>query len=270
MAGIYIHQIYYSEQTQHDNDNGFIGLDNLANARPDWREYWPIRDYLLNNRLNEEDYYGFFSPKFKLKTNLDSAAVHEFVSMHAGEVDVFLFSPFFDQGAFSLNIFEQGATQHQDIMAAFQGSVAMLAPNVDLTTLVMDSRNIVFCNYFVAKPAFWKVWLENCELIFGIAEENKTELAASLNASTNHDGGVAPNKVFLIERIASLLLSTQQNWKVKAYNSLLLPLSAARIANYPRELLQLDSLKIASVSQGYPQYLSVFSLIRQSIIESIQ
>lgn len=79
MVGIHIHQIYYSEQTQRDSDRGFIGLDNLANARPDWREYWPIRNYLLKNRLNEDDYYGFFSPKFKAKTNLNADTVREFV-----------------------------------------------------------------------------------------------------------------------------------------------------------------------------------------------
>src|SRR5450830_202115 len=268
--GIHIHQIYYSEQTRRDNDSGFIGLDNLANERPDWREYWPIRSYLLTNSLNEDDYYGFFSPKFKAKTNLDAATVHEFVRTHADEADVFLFSPFFDQGAYHLNIFEQGAGQHQDIMTAFQGSVAMIAPAVDLATLVMDSRNIVFCNYIVAKPVFWKVWLENCELIFAEAEKGKTALAISLNAGTNHDGGVAPNKVFAIERIASLLLSTQRSWKVKAYNPTLLPYSNAPIAKYLCKLLQLDELKIARVSQEYSQFLSMFFQIRQSINEDIQ
>ena len=264
--GVHIHQIYYSEQTQRDNDSGFIGLNNLANARPDWREYWPIRNYLLTNSLNEDDYYGFFSPKFKAKTNLDAAAVHEFIRASAGAADVFLFSPFFDQGAFHFNIFEQAVIQHQDIMAAFKGSIALIAPTVDLATLVMDSRNTVFCNYIVAKPAFWKVWLENCELIFAEAERNKTALAASLNSYSNHDGGVAPNKVFVIERIASLLLSTQQEWKVKAYNPTLLPYSNAPIAKYPFELLTLDALKIASESQAYPQYLTMFKQMRQSIL----
>ncbi len=268
--GIHIHQIYYSEQTRLDNDSGFIGLDNLANQRSDWREYWPIRNYLLTNSLNDDDYYGFLSPKFKAKTNLDAATVNEFVRTHAGEADVLLFSPFFDQGAYHLNLFEQGAGQHQDIMTAFKGSVAMIAPKVDLVTLVMDSRNIVFCNYIVAKSAFWKVWLENCELIFAEAEQGKSALAVSLNAGTNHDGGVASNKVFVIERIASLMLSTQRSWKVKAYNPTLLPYSNTPIAKYSRKLLQLDGLKITSVSQEYSQFLSMFLQVRQLINEDLQ
>ncbi|HEX5337280.1 MAG TPA: glycosyltransferase [Gallionella sp.] len=264
--GIHIHQIYYSEQTRRDNDRGFIGLDNLANPRPDWREYWPIRNYLLNNSLNADDYYGFLSPKFKSKTNLDAAAVHEYVRAHADRADVFLFSPFFDQGAYHLNIFEQGAADHPGSRVVFRDCAAMIAPDVDLATLVMDSRNTVFCNYIVAKPAFWNAWLAKCEAIFAVAEENKTALAASLNASTNHDGGVAPNKVFVIERIASLMLATQRHWKVNAYHPMSLPYGKPIFAKYPQELLLLDALKIASVEQGYPEYLATFSEVRQSVM----
>ena len=270
MAGIHIYQIYYSERTKRENDPGFLGLDNLANPRPDWSEYWPIRNFLLDTRLAEDDYYGFFSPKFKEKTNLDAGAVHEFVKRHAGDTDVMLFSPFYDLGAFTLNMFEQGAAQHKGAAAALRGSVALVAPTVDLATLVMDSRNIVFCNYLVAKPAVWRVWLAACELIFQVAEENRTELAAELNAGTNHGDGGAPNKVFVIERIASLLLSTQHSWKVQVYDPALLQCSSAPISKYPRELLQLDALKMASATLGYPQYLSVFSKVRQSIVERLQ
>jgi predicted O-linked N-acetylglucosamine transferase (SPINDLY family)/glycosyltransferase involved in cell wall biosynthesis len=266
---MHIHQIYYSEQTQCDNDPGFIGLDNLANERPDWREYWPIRNYLLNTSLNENDYYGFFSPKFNAKTKLDAASVYEFVSTHASAADVFLFSPFFDQGAFFLNIFEQGAMAHPSIMNAFEGSVAMIAPSVNLATLVMDSRNIVFCNYIVAKPVFWKAWLESCELIFAEAEANKTALGKSLNAADNYDGGDAPNKVFVIERVASMLLTTQSNWKVQAYNSTLLPYSNAHVAKYSQELLHMDALKIASSNQDNVENLAMFLQIKQQVNTSM-
>jgi hypothetical protein len=62
-----IYQIYYSEATKAHNDPGFLPMDNLANERPDWREYWPIRNYLLNNNLEEDTRYGFLSPKFEAK-----------------------------------------------------------------------------------------------------------------------------------------------------------------------------------------------------------
>ena len=270
MVGIHIHQIYYSEQTYRSNDNGFIKLGNLANERPDWREYWSIRHYLLNNILDENDYYGFFSPRFKAKTNLDAPTVYEFIRKYAAETDVFLFSPLFDQGAFCINIFEQGQHSRPGIMPIFQDCVAKIAPTVNLATLVMDSRNIVFCNYIVAKPAFWKAWLQKCEIFFVIAEEDKTLLAIHLNAITSHHSGDAPNKVFVIERIASLLLSTQPHWKVKSYDSTQLPYSDAGISKYPNQLFQLDALKMASSLQAHPQYLAAFSALRQWIINDIQ
>jgi hypothetical protein len=265
--GMHLHQIYYSEQTRLEVDHGFIGLDNLANERPDWREYWPIRNYLLSNRLDEGDYYGFFSPKFKAKTGLDADQVKSFVSAYAGEAQVFIFSPYFDLSAFPLNIFEQGASQHGGTMEAFRGSVSLLDPSVDLATLVMDSRNTVFCNFIVAKPAFWVAWLKNCERLFAMAEAGSTSLAAALNANTDHDGSGVPAKVFVIERIASLMLSTQQHWKVRAFNPTLLPYSTAKVADFRNELIRMDALKIAYATQGYAQFLVMYAQVRQEIIE---
>lgn len=269
MSEVHIYQIFYSEQSRLEIDPGFLGLDNMTNLRPDWREYWPIRNCLLNNTLDDNDYYGFFSPKFRTKTNLDSSTVHNFLDNYAGEADVFLFSPFFDLSAYTLNVFEQGMAQHKNIDEAVLGSVAKIAPTVDLSKLVMDSRNTVFCNYFVARPSFWKDWLISCEIIFSEAEENKTLLATFLNSGTNHDGSLAPNKVFIIERIASLLLSTQRKWKVKAYNPMQLPFSSALISKYPDELAQLDALKIASTILGFPEYINTYYKLRESISEKI-
>jgi len=265
--GIHLHQIYYSEQTRLEVDHGFIGLDNLANERPDWREYWPIRNYLLRNHLDEDGYYGFFSPKFKAKTGLDADQVRNFVNTHAADAQVLIFSPYFDLSAFPLNIFEQGASQHKGTMEAFRGSVSLLDPSVDLATLVMDSRNTVFCNFIVAKPEFWVAWLKNCERLFKVAEVGGTALAAELNANTDHDGGGVPAKVFVIERVASLMLSTQQQWTVRAFNPTLLPYSTAKVADYPNELIRMDALKIAYATQGYGQFLAMYAQVRQEIIE---
>jgi hypothetical protein len=265
MAVVHIHQIFYSSGTREALDRGFAGLDNMKNDRPDWREYWPIRNYLLNTPLTGDAYYGFFSPKFGSKTNLGSTAVYDFIHEHAGSRDVFLFSPFFDQIAYPANIFEQGALQHADTLQTFRECVARAAPGVDFNSLIMDSTNTVFCNYFVAKPAFWRIWLEKCELIFRIAEEGTTDLAKRLNAVTSHDGSGVPMKVFVLERMASLILSTEKHWRVKSYNPLTLPWSKAAIASFRLEMAFLDALKIAHASQGHQQYLDAFYDLRRSI-----
>ena len=83
-----LYQIYYSEQSRAQLDPGFLPLDNSANERPDWREYWPIRRFLLDNPLDPQTYYGFFSPKFREKTGLDAAAVQRFIEQQDGAADV--------------------------------------------------------------------------------------------------------------------------------------------------------------------------------------
>jgi len=270
MREINIHQIYYSAETRASLDRGFIGLDNMANERPDWREYWPIRHRLLNASLREDAYYGFFSPKFESKTKLGSAAVLDFISESAGSSDAVLFSPFFDQIAYPLNIFEQGALQHPDTLRTFKECVLAVSPQLDFESLVMDSTNTVFCNYFVAKPAFWRQWLEKCEIVFKIAEAGKTGLARRLNENTSYDGGGAPTKVFVIERIASLMLATEKRWKTKACNPLALPWSDAPISRLRLEMTFLDSLKIAYASQGHPQYLEAFHGLRRVVGQLLQ
>ena len=266
MSDVVIRQIFYSEQTRAANDHGFLALDNLANERPDWREYWPMRRHLLTTALDEDAYYGFFSPKFKAKTGLDAPAVLEFIRAQRGEPDVVLFSPFFDQSAFALNIFVQGSAQHPDIMQTFRACGAMVAPGLNLDTLVMDSRNTVFCNYFAARPRFWREWLRVCEMLFAVAESGTGPLAAALNADTRHDGAGAPVKVFVVERVASLILATQPHWKTRAYNPLVMPFSNSRIARFPKELVQLDALKIALATHGFAEQLQEFAELQQRVV----
>ena len=70
MHSMHIYQILNHYTSRQELDPGFEVLDNSANERPDWYEYWPIRGFLLEQALDENAFYGFLSPKFKLKTSL--------------------------------------------------------------------------------------------------------------------------------------------------------------------------------------------------------
>lgn len=260
-ANPHILQIFYSEETRALLDPGFEPLDNSKNERPDWREYWPIRNFLRENPLIAGDYYGFFSPAFGRKTGLTSAAVLEFAQSHAGTADVLLFSPFYDQIAFFLNQWEQGALTHRGA-TVFERSLELVAPDFKIYRTVSSSRDSVFCNYFLAKAEFWREWFERCERIFECAERGGSELAEALNQSVYYGPQAAPSKVFVIERVAAALLATQTHWKVKAYNSMLLPLSGATISALQLELCALDALKIAYQTDPREQYLETFFQLR--------
>lgn len=261
-SDIHIFQIYYSPATRAALDPGFIPLDNLANERPDWREYWPIRSYLLKNPPASDEYYGFLSPAFFGKTGLSSATVFEFVKRHQGAADVVLFSPFFDQIAFFLNLWEQGAMVHRSSAAVFEQSLALIAPEFRITETVGCSRNSVFCNYFVATGEFWKEWLERCERIFASAESHDTPLGRELSQGVAYKSQTAPIKTFIVERVVSALLATQPRWTVAAYNPMLLPGSNSPISALGAELAALDALKVAYLTHPLEQYRQAFFNLR--------
>ncbi|TAM54047.1 MAG: hypothetical protein EPN57_07565 [Paraburkholderia sp.] len=262
-----IRQIFYSEATRQQLDPGFIPLDN-CNQRPDWREYWPIRSFLQQHTLDENTLYGFFSPKFGQKTTLTSTAVLEFLATVPREVDVVGFSPFFDQGAVHLNTFEQAANNHANSWPVFEQAVAFVAPGLDPHNVVMDSRHSIFCNYFVATAAFWRRWLAVNEVLFSVAEAGTSALAQLLNAPLPYANGFVPAKVFVQERIVSLLLLGERHWRARHFDPLRLPMSGSIASAYPADLLVLDALKTAAIETGHHNYLQLFQQVRNTMLDT--
>src|SRR6202035_2196504 len=93
MQAMHIYQILNHYTSREELDPGFKVLDNSANERPDWFEYWPIRKFLLDEALDENAFYGFLSPKFKLKSSLSADVVREFIAADDEAADVVLLSP---------------------------------------------------------------------------------------------------------------------------------------------------------------------------------
>lgn len=281
MAKAEIYQIFYSEQTRARVDPGFIALDNLSNERPDWREYWPVRNYLLNHTLEPNTFYGFFSSKFGLKTQLNSAAVYALIDANGADVDVITFSPFLAHIALYLNIIEQAIACH-GIPDTFKQCAALVAPEFRVDRCVMSSLNTVFCNFFVAKREFWNEWFRQAERLFAIAEQGTTALGRALNAIVSYVVAVpekssgdtvehsrtrlcaipdVPAKVFVIERLASLLLWSNRNWRVKSLNHM----TGSRDSTPAPEHLMLNALKLGYAQTGAEPYLDVFRQLRLQI-----
>lgn len=267
---MHLYQIAYSEATHAAIEPGYLLLDNRANPRPDWYEYWPMRQFLLNQALDEQAFYGFFSPKFGAKTGLkhaDVVATVERAAARPGGVDVVLFSPQPDMGAFFLNVFEQGETFDPGLIDTYQAFLAHVGWAVNLRTLIMDSRQVVFSNYFVARPAFWRAWLQLNEALFAICEGPASELQAALTKPTSYPGS-AQRKVFLQERAASLLLTLQPQWRTCAANPFTMGWSASRLREHPTEAVMSDALKLAFREHGFPHYMQAFVALRERFLQA--
>jgi len=264
-TSIQLYQIAYSKESHSEIEPGYLVLDNLENERPDWYEYWPIRRFLQSETLDENTFYGFFSPKFGKKTQLTHQQVIDFICQHAGQVDVFLFSPQPDMGAFFLNVFEQGETFDPGLIESYEMLLKQIGLQIDLRSLVMDSRQIVFSNYFVARPAFWRELLAVNELLFSVCEGPDTPLKHAFTQATTYPGA-AQRKVFLMERAASLLLTVKTQWRTKAANPFTMGWSMSRFREHPIQAYISDALKIAMREQGYPAYFKAFSEIRNGFV----
>jgi hypothetical protein len=159
-------------------------------------------------------------------------------------------------------VFEQNEVFDPGFSAAAQQLCDSVGLAVNINTLMMDSRTVVFSNYFLARPAFWRRWLAVCERLFDVCEQQPALARASgFVAPTTYRDGLQ-RKVFLMERVASLLLATEPRWRTKAYNPFKCAFSASRLGQAPADAVLSDALKIASDVQKYPEYMNQFALIR--------
>src|SRR5271165_2684661 len=258
MPAAFIYQILTPLVSPRDLDPGFLVLDNSQNVRPDWFEYWPIRNFLIEKSLDEGAFYGFLSPRFKQKTNLGAAAVHSIIRDAQAATDVILFSPSIRNSSYHLNVFAHGDSEHPGLLEISRKFFERIGHSADLDELVNDSRNTVASNYFVAKPRFWRRWLAIAEALFAIAEAPGDALGAELRGPTAYRGAMdVQMKVFIVERIASWLLALDDSFHTQVPD----PFAArTRIYKLPIAIV-CDALKIAYATEGRAQYKQVFLMV---------
>jgi hypothetical protein len=227
-----------------------------------------MRQYLINNELEEDTLYGFFSPKFPLKTGLDMAAMQRFIAARYNGEDLVSFSPFWDLSSFFINVFEQGDFFHEGIQAACRAFVNRLGWPVALIDTVMHSRNSVFCNYFLANKKFWTRWLALGEQLFAIAEsgDESDELTRLLNANCRYGPQQIPRKIFVMERLASLLLLADASLKTCPYDTFRLPPSATPLNQFFYEASSCDALKQVWMQSASPASIASFMHTRNKVL----
>lgn len=255
---MHIYQILNHYTSRAELDPGFKVLDNSANERPDWYEYWPIRNFLVAQPLDESAYYGFLSPKFKIKTNLTAEQTVAFIASSPPDTDVVLLSPSIHKSAYYLNVFEHGNVEHPGLKDTAERFFARIGQAARLADLVTDSRNTVHSNYFIAKPRFWRAWLAVTEQIYSLAESPDDPLGAQLRAPTQYRGERSVQmKIFLMERVATWILATNPEFRARVHDPFV---ARTRIYKLPLAII-CDSLKIAYTTERRGQYKDVFMLV---------
>jgi len=259
MPGIYIYQILNHYTKPAELDPGFLVLNNISNERPDWFEYWPIRKFLLNEPLDEESFYGFLSPKFKQKTNLSAAAARNFVGSQNEATDVVLLSPSIHLTAYHWNVFEFGDSVHPGLLNTADQFFRSIGEPTNLHDLVSNSTNEVYSNYMIAKPRFWRAWLNVTEQLYAVAESPTDPLGAKLREPTIYRGRHnVQMKIFIMERIATWILARDSQFGARIRDPFV---ARSRVYKLPGAII-CDALKLAYVTSGRQQrYKDLFHFV---------
>ena len=261
----FVYQIYYNNETQKKILPGFIPLDNTKNLRPDWFEFWVILNFLRNNVLDDDAWYGFLSPNFYEKTGFNSDLVLKAIENYGDLADVALFSPHWDQLAYFLNPFEQGEVWHPGLMAASQDFIDTYQLEINLKTLVSDTSSSLFSNYIIAKKEFWVHWRKIADQFFEYVENDLKHQATTSYGSLQNQ---FPMKTFIQERLATLILSTETFNVLSPDQSLSVPICTTLFPDdvKTRRLLQTcDLMKIKYREKKDNKYLEMYWKIRGDI-----
>ena len=267
MKDIHLYTIAYSGETLSKASDGYLVLDNSDNPRPDWREYWPIRRFLIDQALDTDAFYGFFSPRFGEKTGLSHRSVCSFVEHAPHSVDVVTFSPQPDIGAFFSNVFVGGEMADPGFLATGQMLADRVGLSLDILNLVTDSTRTVFSNFVVARTSYWLEWLRICEVVFEACESGPFDDAftQALLKRTNYGEGVA-RKVFIIEGVASLILAQRSASTIAAYSPFEFAWSS-QMGKFKEEAVICDALKLAMRINKFSDYRKVFDTIQRRVLK---
>ena len=266
---VLVHQIYYDAATRAKLLPGFIPLDNTANERPDWFEFWVMLNFLQSNVLDDDAWYGFLSPRFREKTGFTSQFVIEGLQRYGRSFDVAIFSPGWDQLAYFLNPWEQGEAWHPGLTDLAQAFLSGAGRSADLKSLVTDSATSAFCNFIVARKPYWLQWLQLAREFFDFVELGQDRNAlSSAQTGAGTKGLRLPMKTFIQERLSSLILATGAFKVLAPDQSLGGPVSAQLFPGGPatRRMLQACDLMKGKYRQtGDHAYLDMYWKIRRDI-----
>jgi hypothetical protein len=204
---ISLYQIFYDSQSKLNIPDCCIPLDNTSPSAEGWFEFLPILNYLQTHVIKPEDFYGFISPNFQIKTGISPADLIGVVKNHGDSVDAFISNYCWDQTAFFKNAWEQGEFWHPGLTSYTQDFLDYLGLHLNISNLVGHKMNTVASNYVVARGRYWLVWKQLSEKFVNFLESNQSERRRDEMTCYASPSNIHRMAVFVQERFASLILS---------------------------------------------------------------
>lgn len=198
-------QITYDEATKFNIQDGFSELDN-SDGSPAMREVVPIYKYLSQTKLQDDEWVGFFSPKFYEKTKITAKEIRDVVDNVEDAVDACLFSGHWHIASMYTNVWVQGEACHTGLLNASQQLADAAGYKLNLQTAITPLDKAVFNHFIVAKPSFWDEWRRVVTIYF-----NTISRGESLKFKmVRYKNSALPIHTFVIERVPTMILLAKQ------------------------------------------------------------
>jgi hypothetical protein len=256
-------------QVSDQPDTKLVPVDGMESLPPPgaeeaaWGEHGPISRCLKSLVMSEDVHYGFLPPDFQLRTGYSPAAVGQFVSAHGAGHDVLLFSDHPHHVALFRNVFERGDFFAPGLLAWARRWTRSLGAKDDPGALVMAVDQMVISNCFVARPRFWRRWLELCASVRRLLQATAGTDMAEEPAPALHPH----TRIELMRCVASYLLACEPAaWRVWSSDPFVhgrYPLAAMR--EDPTDLVAAAALKHAMHSSSWPHYALAYHELRRRV-----
>jgi hypothetical protein len=222
VKGMTVYQIWYRDEQRPFLDPLMKSWDNRENLRPEWCEYWIMRQAGQSMERHFDELTGFFSWKFRRKLNLEFSQIEGFIQAYPG-YDCYIFNPAVFQGAFFQNVWQQGEAWLPGLTRMAQSLLDALGHCINLTSSVDHHLSVAFANYWIARRPFWRAWLDFMEPVFEQIESEKSVAGSPFwqpccgSAGGEDHVQALPSIPFLVERLFSAFVKMHPQFRIAAW-----------------------------------------------------
>lgn len=206
-----MHKILNIYQIQWGDDKLVDGMKTLV-AHPDGKKYfeYPTITAFLETQLVDEEYYGFFSPKFLNKKKLSLDEIRNYCSKH--DSDVYIFNPFQFKSYLYKNILSDARDIHDS--KAIEQVIKILERDFSFS-ISQRSHPVTwsYSNYWIAKGSILKQYLLFYKKL--IDEYKFYEEENNVDARYKDVRSCIP---FIFERLLTVFLNLRPDIRVKNYS----------------------------------------------------
>ncbi len=205
-----IFQIFYEPWHRDLLDPAFVPFDNIGTPT-ELMEFDIFERIARSKAVEGADYWGALSWRYTEKTGLTGADLQKVMEANP-DVDVFYCNPHVTNEAIYHNMWVQGETCHVDFLEISRALFEATGLPVADFELTMPSTGYSAANYFVARPAFWNLYIPFIRKVVTLAEQKMSpEMRQKLHSQAADDRGLHGGSTylpFIVERLFPLFMRT--------------------------------------------------------------